>query len=77
MRWFGSKIPSLMYGVWFIGGVLALAAFGLFIIDLDGGRLSPLEINTFIVTPALKAAIVGVIWIGGLVAGGALLRRGG
>lgn len=67
------RILLLLYGTWFIGGLLAMAAFGLFITDLDSGRLSAAEVTVFIVAPALRAAIVGVVWIGGLVAGAAVL----
>lgn len=52
-----------------------MAAFGLFTTDLDSGRLSAAEVTVFIVAPALRATIVGVVWIGGLVAGAAVLQH--
>lgn len=67
------RIPFLLYGVWFFGGFFALAVFGLFIIGLEGGNLSTVEINVLLVTYALKAAIVGLVWIGGLIAGAVTL----
>ena len=67
------RIPFLLYGTWFIGGFLTLAVFGLFIIGLEGGSLSTAEINALIVTYALKAGIVGLVWIGGLIAGAVAL----
>lgn len=69
------RIPFLLYVTWFIGGFLVMAVFGLFIIGLEGGSLSTPEINALIVTYALKAAIVGVVWLGGLIAGAAALAH--